>query len=218
MPRARRGLTNPMSSAPPRTQPPVLAELPRVMESPRLRLRDLDERDAEAYFPMTADPVVSQHLTWAPHKSIDETREWLRMAAGWIAEGTDIAWAIEHEGAPVGCIGLHGITWSVAAVKHDNAALGYWLGPAHWGKGLMTEAVALVLRWGFETLGLHKINVSCVDENPGSRRVIEKSGFRFLCRAEEDVWREGRWFGHLRYELLASEWADSTRTLQFRRS
>jgi RimJ/RimL family protein N-acetyltransferase len=47
--------------------------------------------------------------------------------------------------------------------------------------------------------------------------VIEKSGFRYVGRLEDDVWRDGRWHAHLRYELTASEWADASRTLRFTR-
>jgi ribosomal-protein-alanine N-acetyltransferase len=182
-----------------------------------VRLRPQQDSDADAYFPYVSDPELSRQVTWAAHKAIDETREWLRAAKTMVDKGTDMVWTIEHEGAPVGCIGLHGITWWVRAVRYDHAELGYWLARPFWGKGLMTEAATAATRWAFETLGLHKVNVRCFESNAGSRRVIEKVGFRFLCRSEDDVWREGRWHGHLRYELTASEWADSTRTLRFNR-
>ena len=72
-------------------------------------------------------------------------------------------------------------------------------------------------RWAFETLGLHKVTIGCFEPNIGSRKVIERVGFRYLSRHEEDVWKDGRWLAHLRYELTAGEWADSTRTLRFNR-
>ena len=61
------------------------------------------------------------------------------------------------------------------------------------------------------------VTIGCFEENVGSKRVIERVGFRYLCRFEDDVWRDGRWHAHLRFELTASEWADSTRTLRFSR-
>jgi ribosomal-protein-alanine N-acetyltransferase len=206
-----------MSSAPPRTEIPKLDELPLVVETPRIRLRPLAASDADAFFPLVSDPQLSPMMTWRAHADIAETRDWLRGSSEALAKGTDVAWAIEHDGAVAGCIGLHRITWTHLAVRYDRAELGYWLARPLWGKGLMTEAATLAMRWGFETLGLHKITVYCFDDNVGSRRVIEKVGFRFVGRAEEDVWRDGRWFAHLRYELLAAEWADSTRTLRFAR-
>jgi len=205
-----------MSSAP-RSEIPKLTDLPLVTETPRVKLRPLAERDAEALFPYVSDPEVSKYTSWAQHKNVEETREWLKGAIATVAAGTDMVWAIEHEGAPVGCVGLHAILWGVRAVRLDRAELGYWIARPLWGKGLMTEAATVATRWAFETLGLHKVNVMCFDGNIGSQRVIEKVGFRFLCRLEEHVWRDGKWNAHLRYELLASEWADSTRTLRFQR-
>src|SRR5512143_2790791 len=204
-------------SLPPRDPIPVLAELPLTIATPRLRIRPQHAGDAEALFKYASDPAVTPFVTWAPHSDIEETRAWLRGAVEGLKTGTDIVWSLEHEGEVCGAIGLHGITWTVRAVRWDRAEMGYWLGAPHWGKGLMTEAALAVTHWAFETLGLHKVTIGCIDSNVGSRRVIEKTGYRFLCRKEEDVWRDGRWMAHLRYELTATEWADATRTLRFTR-
>jgi ribosomal-protein-alanine N-acetyltransferase len=206
-----------MQSAPPRSEIPKLSDLPLVIETPRVKLRPQLESDADAIFPYVSDPELTRMVTWPSHTEIGETRAWLKQGIELVAAGTDMIWTIEHEGAPVGCIGLHRITWGYRALRKDNAEMGYWIARPFSGKGLMTEAATAATRWAFETLGLHKVNVVCFEENVGSRRVIEKVGFRFLCRAEEDVWRDGRWHAQLRYELVSSEWADSTRTLRFTR-
>jgi [ribosomal protein S5]-alanine N-acetyltransferase len=204
-------------SAPPRPSIPKLSELPLVVETPRVKLRPQVESDADAFFAFVTDPELSRYVTWGAHREIDETRAWVRHGIAAVAAGGDMVWTIEHEGAPVGCIGLHRITWAVRAVRYDLAELGYWIAKPYWGKGLMTEAATLAVRWAFDTLGLHKVNVMCFEENVASRRVIEKLGFRFLCRAEEDIWRDGRWHAHLKYELTGAEWADASRTLRFNR-
>ena len=206
-----------MLSAPPRSSIPKLDSLPLELDSPRIKLRPQRESDAEAFFPYVSDPELPKLVTWAAHKKIEETREWLEGSRAMVTAGTDMVWTIEHEGGPVGCIGLHGIKWGVRAVRFDRAELGYWIARPLWGKGLMTEAATLATRWAFETLGLHKVNVRCFETNLASKRVIEKVGFRFVGRAEDDIWRDGQWFAHLSYELTASEWADSTRTLRFKR-
>jgi len=71
----------------------------------------------------------------------------------------------------------------------------------------MSEAALAATRWGFETLGLHKITVGHVEGNAASKRIIEKIGFRYLACFEEDAWKDGRWLRHQRYELTAAEWA-----------
>src|SRR5690606_14972922 len=138
-----------MSSAPPRPEIPSLADLPLVIETPRLRLRPLAAADAEALFAHAKDPAVSRYMSWAPHESLDHMRAWLAQAADVLAAGTGIDWAIEHADAIVGCIGLTGITWRVAALRYDRAELGYWLAPSARGQGLTSEAAVAVMRWGF---------------------------------------------------------------------
>lgn len=206
-----------MLSAPPRSSIPTLAELPLVIETPRIKLRPQVAGDADTFFPYVSDPELSAFVTWAAHTRIEETRDWITKGAEALAKGTDLVWTLEHEGQPCGCVGLHDITWGVRAVRYDRAVMGYWIARPFWGKGLMTEAATAATRWAFETLGLHKVTISCFDNNIGSRRVIEKVGFRFVGRSEEDIWRDGAWYAHLRYELTASEWGDSTRTLRFKR-
>jgi RimJ/RimL family protein N-acetyltransferase len=188
-----------------------------VIESQRLKLRPQVDSDADAFFPYVSDPEMSRMVSWAPHGGVEETREWIKNTARGVEAGTDMVWTIEHEGAPVGCLGLHGITWAIRATRVDRAEMGYWIAKPFWRKGLMTEAATLATRWAFETLGLHKVTIMCFDGNVASQRVIEKVGYRFLCRSEDDTWRDGKWYAHLRYELLASEWADSSRTLRFTR-
>jgi RimJ/RimL family protein N-acetyltransferase len=206
-----------MPSLPPRDPIPVLADLPVAIDTPRLHLRPQRETDAETLFRYTSDPELTPFVTWATHREIEETRAWLRSGTEGFAAGKNMIWTIEHAGDPCGAISLLGITWALRAVRWDRAELGYWIGRPLWGKGLMTEAAVAVTHWAFETLGLHRVTVGCIDENVGSRRVIEKVGFRFLCKQDEDVWKDGRWLNHLRYELTAAEWADSTRTLRFTR-
>lgn len=196
-----------MFPAPPRADVPTLSDLPLVLDTARARLRPQVESDAEAFFPYVSDPELVRLVTWAAHADVEQTRLWLRDGAALVAKGTDMIWTIEHAGAPVGCVGLHGIQWGVRAVRFDRAELGYWIARPFWGQGLMTEAATAATRWAFETLGLHKVTVMCVEENVGSRRVMEKVGFRLVGRAEEDVWRDGRWHATLKHELTATAWA-----------
>jgi len=81
----------------------------------------------------------------------------------------------------------------------------------------MSEAAYAATAWGFETLGLHKVTVGCVEENIASKRVIEKLGFRFVGRREDHCFRDGRWMHFLDYEITVGEWGDATRTMRFQR-
>jgi len=204
-------------SAPPRPTIPTLADLPLVIETGRLRMRPIAESDVDALWPVVSDPQFPVHMSWEAHTDKSQTREFIAQVSEELRKGTGITWAIEHGGMAQGCIGLHGIKWQLRAWRVDRAELGYWLAPALWGKGLMTEAAHAVVRWGFESLGLHKVTVGCFAENAASRRVIEKVGFRYIGRLDDDVWRAGRWWSHLRFELTEPEWPDVHTTMRVSR-
>jgi len=202
---------------PPRPTIPTLADLPLVIDTPRLQLRPIAMTDVEDMWPHVSDPELARYVSWTAHTDRAETRGFIQSALDGLAAGTDVVWAIVHEGKLGGCIGLHGIKWMLRAWRVDRGEIGYWLAKPLWNQGFISEATQAVTRWSFETLGLHRVTIGCIDENIASRKVIEKVGFRFLYRVDEDVWRDGRWWTHLRYELTSSEWADVTRTLRFKR-
>jgi len=90
--------------------------------------------------------------------------------------------------------------------KHKNAEIGYWLGKKYWGQGLMTEAVELILDFGFEKLRLHKIYARLFEKNIASKRVLEKSGFKLEGKIRETIYRNREWHNVLKYGILTSEY------------
>jgi ribosomal-protein-alanine N-acetyltransferase len=205
-----------MSSPPPRPIP-ELGKLPLVIDTPRLRLRPLAMSDRDDLHVHTSNPELPRMMSWDAHRDLRETEDWLARTIAARDAGQSIAWAIEHDGRANGCISLDGITWQFRAWRMDKAELGYWLGEPLWGQGLMSEAAFAATRWGFETLGLHKITIGCVEGNVASQKIIERIGFRFLAVFEEDFWRDGRWQAHRRYEMTHAEWGDVARTQRFSR-
>jgi RimJ/RimL family protein N-acetyltransferase len=205
------------TSPPPRADIPKLSSLPLVIETARLKLRPPSAADVDDLWPYVSDPTFPRFMTWAAHKDRDETLARIERIAADLVAGTDVVWAIEHEGRVSGMIGLHDIEWHQRAWRVDRVALGYWLAPRLAGQGLMSEAAHAVTDWAFETLGTHKVSVGCVEENLASKRVIEKLGFRFVGRREDHAYRDGRWMHHLDYEVTIGEWGDLSRTMRFQR-
>lgn len=206
-----------LSSPPPRAKIPKLDELDLVLVTQRLRLRPFVEADAAGLFAYVSDPAMSRMMSWAAHTDPSQTLEFIRHVTASFVNGLGVWWAIELADRVVGCISLEGMQFVMRAWRVDHAELGYWIAPHLWSRGLMTEAAHAVVRTGFEDIGLHKITVGCIAENAGSRRVIEKLGFRAVGRLEDDVWRDGRWWSVLRYELTSSEWSDVSTTMRVRR-
>jgi [ribosomal protein S5]-alanine N-acetyltransferase len=203
--------------APPPRPIPQLDRLDLVLETPRLRLRAFEDRDVDDLWPSVSDPELPRMMAWAAHTDRSQTLAFIRHVQGMPAAGTGVAWAIEHDGRARGCISLESMQFAVRAWRVDRAVLGYWLAPPLWGQGLMTEAAHAAVRCAFDQIGLHKVTVDHIAENVGSRRVIEKVGFRLVGRAEDDVWRDGRWWSMLRYELTCAEWSDVSTTMRVSR-
>jgi ribosomal-protein-alanine N-acetyltransferase len=206
-----------MSSPPPRSDIPKLSALALVIDTARLKLRPMTAADVDDIWPYVSAPTFPRYMTWAAHKDRDESLAVIARHGENLAAGTDVVWGIEHEGRVGGMVGLHGIKWHQNAWRVDRAELGYWLAPRLAGQGLMSEAAYAAAAWGFETLGLHKVTVGCIEDNIASKRVIEKIGFRFVGRREDHCFRDGRWMHHLDYEITVGEWGDTTRTMRFQR-
>lgn len=101
---------------------------------------------------------------------------------------------------------LGGITiGSVRRGVAQAATLGYWLGAPHARQGYMTEAVHCALGFGFERLGLHRIEAACLPNNVASRGLLLKCGFREEGVAREYLKIAGRWTDHLLFGILATD-------------
>lgn len=100
--------------------------------------------------------------------------------AGRVVDFNDPVLAIEIGGEACGGIGVR----SEAGERRHGAELGYWLGHAHWGQGLMTRIVATYAPWVMDQLSLLRLQATVLDINPASARVLLKNGF-----SEEGVLR-----------------------------
>jgi ribosomal-protein-alanine N-acetyltransferase len=94
------------------------------------------------------------------------------------------------------------VNWSHA---DRSAEVGYWIRRRCWGTGLGTEALWLVCRFGFRSLGLHRIEAHVVDGNLRSLRILEKVGFRSEGRRRKVTQLSGKWVDGLTFGLLRGE-------------
>ncbi len=97
---------------------------------------------------------------------------------------------------------------SVLRGPFQSAFVGYWIGRDFAGQSLVPEAVALVFRYGFEQLGLHRMEAAIVPRNAPSRRVAAKLGLRDEGIARRFLQIRGVWEDHVRYAITLEEWRD----------
>jgi [ribosomal protein S5]-alanine N-acetyltransferase len=88
----------------------------------------------------------------------------------------------------------------------QSAYVGYWIDEATAGRGYVPEAVVAVLRYAFEQLRLHRIQIAIIPRNQASRRVVEKLRLREEGLAVRYLEINGTWEDHLRFAITAEEW------------
>ena len=87
----------------------------------------------------------------------------------------------------------------------ETGTVGYWIGQTHTGRGYATAAVRALAEHSFGGLKLHRLEAACLPANIGSRRVLEKAGFRREGEAKAYLKINGVWADHLLFGLLAEE-------------
>jgi ribosomal-protein-alanine N-acetyltransferase len=145
---------------------------------------------------------------WEPRWTPDEleARAWrlrLRRYREDIAQGTGVPFLIfeRQTGRLAGGITLGNIRQGVA----QSAQIGYWMGERYSGRGMMVEAVGLVVEFGFKTLRLHRIEAACIPDNTRSIHVLEKAGFQREGLLRSYLRINGVWQDHYLYALVSGE-------------
>ncbi len=143
------------------------------LETPRLLIRRLSLADAQDIYEISSDDAVSRYVLWSTHRSIADSRAFLKQALRRYRTGEPATWAIQlkESGRVIGTIGF------VEMSREDSSAeVGYSLGRAYWNRGYATEALRAVIAFGMEKMRLNRIEAQYDVDNPASGRVMEKAG------------------------------------------
>jgi [ribosomal protein S5]-alanine N-acetyltransferase len=116
--------------------------------------------------------------------------------------GTGFGYGIFVRGQLAGEINLS----SVQRGPFQSAYVGYWIDQDHAGQAYAPEALLVLLRFAFEQLQLHRVQVSIIPRNERSRRVVEKLGLRDEGVALRYLEINGVWEDHVRYAITVEEW------------
>lgn len=131
-----------------------------------------------------------------PHPYTLAAAEW------WVtnmpAAEPETQFAVEVDGEAVGGVGL----FLQEDVARYSAEIGYWLGEAHWGKGLMTAVVRRFTDWAFTSFDLNRIYANVFAWNESSVRVLEKAGYAFEGRQRSATVKDGQVLDNLMYAVV----------------
>jgi ribosomal-protein-alanine N-acetyltransferase len=101
-----------------------------------------------------------------------------------------------------GEVNLNGVTRG----SMQSATIGYWIDRAKAGHSYTPEAVAVVTRFAFEQLRLHRLEICIIPRNANSLRVVHKLGWRYEGCAERFLEINGVWEDHDRFGFTSEEW------------
>ncbi len=203
------------ASAPSHDRPTMFPDLTRDdvfrIETRRLWLRWPTARDAEAVSRLAGDPAVAEMTARIPSPlPLHEAEAFVIRSRAANTAGEGLIMALCRRAAPASLIG-------VVSVEHrpDEAEphLGYWLGRPFWGEGLMTEAAEAMVDATFAYAGGRALASAAMVGNTGSRRVLEKCGFRLAGESAPVFEARGGAVPSYTFRLDRAAWLDRRGTV-----
>ncbi|MFL7807263.1 MAG: GNAT family N-acetyltransferase [Anaerolineae bacterium] len=163
------------------------------------RLRRIERDDIPTFVRWFADPEVREFLLLNRPISIAEEEQWFVQQLQ--SQNAEL-FAIEtNDGIHIGNIGLHDINW-----LHRSAEMGIVIGhKQYWGKGYGSDAIRTLLRFAFDEMNLHRVQLTVYEDNARAIRAYEKCGFRHEGRLRDAVYRKGRYYDMLLMSVLSGE-------------
>ena len=180
--------------------------LPPPLETQRLIVRQVQEADLPDLLVVNGHDEVTRYLPYAAWTSLADAQAWLERMQKAQTSGSTLQWVVVDKASAT-------VIGSCLLFQYDapsaRAELGYVLGRAHWGQGLMREALAGVLDCAFYTLALRRIEAEVDPRNLASGKLLKSLGFtpegilraRWVTKGEE---RDVESFGLLRPEWRAT--------------
>jgi len=160
-----------------------------VFKTSRILLRQFEESDLDNVFLGLSHPDVIKYYG-VQYGSLEATKKQLSWFAELERNGTGIWWAVcsPDNKTFFGAGGLNGLS-----KEHQKAEIGFWILPAFWGKGIMKEVFPIIVDYGFNTLGLHRIEGLVETENINCKKAIDKLDFVHEGTMKECEIKNGKW-------------------------
>ncbi len=168
----------------------------------KVRLRAIERADLPTFVRWLNDPEVLHYLLMYMPMSLAEEEKWFE---GQLQKQDGRVFAIEaingDQAVHIGNIGIHDVDW-----KNRVAEVGIVIGEKdYWGQGYGTDALKTLLRFAFQEMNLHRIQLRVHDYNARAIRCYEKCGFQHESRQRDALFRDGEYHDVLLMSILAEE-------------
>ncbi|TXK39889.1 GNAT family N-acetyltransferase [Nonomuraea sp. C10] len=175
-----------------------------VCKGERLWLREVTESDAAPLHAIYGDPAATQHMPFPP-RTVGQVAEVVREAVAAAAEKPRRLYALAvldaHDRSVIGVARLH-----VDAERPHCAEIGLGLRPDHWGRGMGTDLVRLLLTFGFKQLGLHRIWGARAPANLPAQLAMLTAGMVEEGRLRHHVAAPDGWRDSVIHAAIEDEW------------
>ena len=176
----------------------------KSIESENLILRQFsynDNKDMLDYW--VSDPNIQSMYSEPIYTTEEEVKELLDKYITSYSQDSYYRWAIIEKSTQI-CIGQ--IAFFLVDSKNHFGEIEYCIGSKFHRKGYASEAVKAILKYGFEKINFHKIQVCHKENNIASQGVIRKAGFKYEGTLRDYFYMENGYVSRLYYSLLKSEW------------
>lgn len=171
---------------------------PVFLPGDRVDLRPIEEDDLEYLQERMNDPQIWRAIGHSKPINRDQEREFYEDV---VCDDGSVQLLIVADSTPVGTIGLSDIDW-----VSQRAEVGYWVAPDHHREGYGSEATELLVAYGFDQLGFHRIAARVFEFNDASQRLLESVGFTREGVHRDAAFVDGEYQDVLWYGLLEDEW------------
>lgn len=146
------------------------------LNTDRLILRKLVKKDAKQIYSIWSDPKVTEYMNISAMHSVEEACEMIELLDHASRNEDGFRWAIVHKetGKVIGSCGFN--HWQLEGAFRGE--IGYELAASYWRKGYMTEAIQAMLHYGFETMGLNRIEALVDPRNNPSQQLLASLSFQ----------------------------------------
>lgn len=169
------------------------------LSTERLTLRRMTDDDTDDLFLLRSDSRVMAYIDRPMVQAPSDAVKLIRVVDDLLKTGDGITWgiALKERKQLIGTIGL----WRIVK-EHRRAEIGYLLHPGRQQQGIMHEALAKVLDYGFSVIGLHSVEAVVNPDNGPSIRLLEKNGFVREAYFKENYFFNGLFKDSAVYSLL----------------
>lgn len=181
----------------------VFGSLP-TFETERLKIRLFKKEDVDDLYEYCSDDEVTKYLPFLTYTKKQDAIDRINYCIeGYEKLEAPILWAIEYKEEQKLIGGIDFVKWDE---ENKEAEIGYILNKKYWNKGIMTEALKTILKFGFEKMDLNRIELRCDERNIGSARVMEKNGLKHEGMLRQKRFQKGEFVNIKCYSILKEEY------------